>query len=452
MDSLVPQIIEKFKTAYGLKITDSGDMFLTEKNLLEFLMKLGRTAMGEVFQQLDRGYEGAVIAKDGRKYKFVGYRTTSLHGLFGMIEYKRAYYFSEQEGGGGYFPLDGKLGIQKRHTPGCQYFLSSFTGREAYQKSLDRFHEIFRPDATELISMRKALDMDAELGGRLESLRQQEIAQVFVAKRAVTKENAIEDVMAVSVDATKLRERGQEEISADGNKSYPSIWRDVKIGAVSSLGWDEKREEAFCSASSYVSAIEHADLFFKRLTVEMLRRAEDLKRLHVVFLADGAKWIWDRFIEIAPEHSTLILDFYHACEHVSGICKQLYGEQTPGYWKHFRSWKDMLTDGDIVTVLQELHEIRDAAEHAQNRDFIQGEINYFEANKDRMHYDRYRAMRLPIGSGTIESACKNVIGGRMKQGGMTWSEAGADGMLQIRSSIASGRHLQDFLATLDRAA
>jgi len=40
----------------------------------------------------------------------------------------------------------------------------------------------------------------------------------------------------------------------------------------------------------------------------------------------------------------------------------------------------------------------------------------------------------------------------MKQGGMTWSETGADGMLQIRSSIASGRHLQDFLATLDRAA
>ncbi len=32
----------------------------------------------------------------------------------------------------------------------------------------------------------------------------------------------------------------------------------------------------------------------------------------------------------------------------------------------------------------------------------------------------------------------------MKQGGMRWSEVGAQGMLQIRSSIASGRHLQDF--------
>ena len=108
-----------------------------------------------------------------------------------MIEYKRAYSFSEQEGGGGYFPLDETLGIEKRYTPGCQYFLSSFTKREAYQKSLGRFFEIFRPDATELISMRKSLNMDAQLGVRLESLRQKELAQVLVGKGAVAKENVI---------------------------------------------------------------------------------------------------------------------------------------------------------------------------------------------------------------------------------------------------------------------
>ncbi len=415
-------------------------------------MKLGRAAMGAVFQQLDTGYEGAVIRKDDRKYKFVGYRTTSLHGLFGMIEYKRAYYFSGQQGGGGYFPLDEKLGIQMRHTPGCQYFLSSFTGREAYQKSLDRFHEIFRPDATELISLRKSLDMDAELGLRLETLRQKEVAQVFKKKQFIAKENVIEDLMAVSVDATKLRQRGEEERIVDGKTTYPTVWRDVKIGAISSIGWDEKHQEAFCSANSYVSGIEHADEFFKRVTVEVQRRAGDLKKMHVVFLADGAKWIWDRFVEIAPQNSIFILDFYHACEHVSELCKKLYGEQTPEYWKHFKGWKATLWAGKVEKFLNELHAIRDIAEHRQYRDLIQGQIDYFTDNKTRMKYDAYRASRLPIGSGTIESACKNVIAGRMKQGGMTWSERGADGMVQIRSSIASGRLLKDFLLTLDRAA
>jgi hypothetical protein len=450
MDSLVAQIVASFKASYCLKITDSSDLFLVERNLLEFLMKLGRGVMGEVFQGLEKGYQGAVIRKEGRRHKFIGYRTTTLHGLFGIIEYTRAYYHSEY-GGGGYFPLDEKLGIQKRHTPGCQYFLSSFTGREAYQKSLERFHEIFRPDGTDLISLRKSLDMDAELGSRLEELRQDEIRQAFEEKQDVAKEAPIQGVMAVSVDATKLREWGQQ-LSVGGKTSYPITWRDVKLGAVSSIGWDEKRREAFCSASSYVSGIEHADLFFKRLTVEMQRRAKDLKRLQVVFLADGANWIWERFAEMAPAKSTFILDFYHACEHVSDVCKQLYGELTPKYWEWFKRWKATLFAGRIEEFLQELRLLRDAAEYRGHRDFLQGAINYFSENKQRMRYDKYRRMRLPIGSGTIESGCKNVIGGRMKQGGMTWSEEGAAGMLQIRCSIASGRLLKDFLATTDRAA
>lgn len=39
---------------------------------------------------MDNGYEGAVMRREGRKYKFVGYRKTSLHGLFGMIKKRSA--------------------------------------------------------------------------------------------------------------------------------------------------------------------------------------------------------------------------------------------------------------------------------------------------------------------------------------------------------------------------
>ena len=138
MDTLVAQIAEAFKTRYGLKITDGADLMFVERNLLEFMMLLGRGVMGEVFQGMQSGYEGPVIEVDGRKYRFVDYRSTTLHGLFGTVEYKRAYYHNSPEGGGGYFPLDKKLGVDKRHTPGCQYFLSSFTGREAYENYVKR--------------------------------------------------------------------------------------------------------------------------------------------------------------------------------------------------------------------------------------------------------------------------------------------------------------------------
>ena len=56
-----------------------------------------------------------------------------------------------------------------------------------------------------------------------------------------------------------------------------------------------------------------------------------------------------------------------------------------------------------------------------------------------MDYRRYRELGLPIGSGTVESACKNVVAARMKQSGMMWSLPGATGMLQLRASIKSRR-------------
>ena len=64
MDSLIPQIVENFKVSCGLKITDSSDTLLTERNLLEFLMKLGRGVMGKVFEGMEKGYEGAVLRKE----------------------------------------------------------------------------------------------------------------------------------------------------------------------------------------------------------------------------------------------------------------------------------------------------------------------------------------------------------------------------------------------------
>jgi hypothetical protein len=142
-----------------------------------------------------------------------------------------------------------------------------------------------------LISERKALDMDAQLGERLEQVRQEEIRQVFDEKGDVKSESPVEERMAVSVDATKVREWGEPQLKPDGTQSWPTLWPDAKVGAISVIGWDSRDQEAFCTASSYVSGIEHADFFFKRLTVEMNRRAANLKKLQVVFVADGANWI-----------------------------------------------------------------------------------------------------------------------------------------------------------------
>jgi hypothetical protein len=60
-------------------------------------------------------------------------------------------------------------------------------------------------------------------------------------------------------------------------------------------------------------------------------------------------------------------------------------------------------------------------------------INYYQTNRHRMRYPECRDQGYQIGSGTIESGCKRVIGTRLKQAGMTWT---VDGARQVSKSPA----------------
>ena len=80
----------------------------------------------------------------------------------------------------------------------------------------------------------------------------------------------------------------------------------------------------------------------------------------------------------------------------------------------------MLWDGAVDALISELQDLRDGPLRRTKGDAIQREINCFEHNRRRKDYPRYRGMRLPIGSGTVEkSGCKNVVAKRLKQTGMT---------------------------------
>ena len=161
-DLIVTQLLDCFKAVYGLKLDSPQSLLQAQQNLMEFVMGLGRKFENKMFVPGGTGYRGAMVEREDTRYRFVGNRATSIHGLFGMIRYPRAYYQGVGKKGKSWVPLDELLGIDKEHTPGLQYILSGFTAREVYQGSLEWFHQIFRPDGKDLISMRKSLDMDYE--------------------------------------------------------------------------------------------------------------------------------------------------------------------------------------------------------------------------------------------------------------------------------------------------
>jgi hypothetical protein len=69
---------------------------------------------------------------------------------------------------------------------------------------------------------------------------------------------------------------------------------------------------------------------------------------------------------------------------------------------------------------------------------------YLRNNLDRTDYPTDVANGWQIGSGVIESACKRVIGHRLKCGGMRWREPGTNALSHARSLYLSSDHRWEF--------
>ena len=468
---LIAELIRYCKSEFGVDLSPSSgprDLLAAELGLLKSLVRLGRAAMRHWCQQLGDGDRGARVTEGGVRYRRVGKRTKTIHGLFGWVRYVRVCYARVGGGGAGWAPLDDQLDAQRGYTPGCQYFMACFCGRQPYQESLDHFHEVFRADGKEKVSMRKAYQMTCAANQGLEQQRQQEITEYLEEHTRVAVQEPITDTMAVCIDAGKVPTRANEKVDEAGAKSYECQYRDAKVATVSAVhkpkdadepaatdelaaeDEDDQHDAVRLRNTSCVTGIEHADAFFPRIEVEMQRRSAQLAALTLVIIGDGAGWIWDRVSDLAERGQKVwhILDFWHACEHLATIARLLHGEGTAAFKESFKRWRGMLRSSRGAEVIEEFAKLRDSGEHPALRDDLQGEIDYFTANQQRMDYRRYRKLGLPIGSGTVESACKNVVAARMKQSGMMWGMPGATGMLQLRASLKSRRFRNDHEALL----
>jgi hypothetical protein len=89
------------------------------------------------------------------------------------------------------------------------------------------------------------------------------------------------------------------------------------------------------------------------------------------------------------------------------------------------------------------------AAHRQRGAAVEEAITDYTNNAHRLRYADYRARGLQVGSGSIESGCKQVVTARLKQAGMVWSLDGARAVAAVRTWLKSGRW-QDALALRPR--
>lgn len=182
--------------------------------------------------------------------------------------------------------------------------------------------------------------------------------------------------------------------------------------------------------SNYVAHLGgHHDFFDKVL--EMLPSLAPL-----VFICDGAKWIWNWIDEYFPE-SRQILDFYHCKEHLFAFAKILYPKEEKQAEKWVDACIDLLMEQKVEDLFTEIDQLP-----CNNKQVEKEKVklfNYLQNNKKRINYGLYKKEGLLYGSGAIESANRTVIQKRMKLSGQRWTLQGAQQMLNLRVCFKNGQ-------------
>ena len=160
------------------------------------------------------------------------------------------------------------------------------------------------------------------------------------------------------------------------------------------------------------------------------------KAKRVVFMGDGAPWIWNLAEEHFPQ-AIEIVDYYHAVEHLWGAGEALWGNRdtstaTKGWVRHNRR---LLKKGRVDLVIGAMERgqtQRSSCLSESAATTLRRNLDYFRTNRHRMQYDRYRRLKLPIGTGAVEGSCKFVVQSRFKKPGARWSESGLRKMLALK--------------------
>jgi hypothetical protein len=252
--------------------------------------------------------------------------------------------------------------------------------------------------------------------------RAQEQTQQRLAEPAVEREpqRAASPLAVLMVDGWMARFRG-EGWGKKRTKKTRVDWHEIKTG-VFYLQEQSARTEGgrgLVEGKVIVHWQGEAVELGRRLNWEAHRGGLGRAR-RTLFLGDGAPWIWnlqqDRWKEAMG-----LLDFYHGSQHLWNLGRAVQGEQEPGLSQWMEPRLHQLRHGQEAKVLADIAALKGSGGQAGKR--IRREQNYFAGHAGRMNYQWIGRHGWPIGSGAVESACRQKQC-RFKRPGQFWTQQG----------------------------
>ena len=246
--------------------------------------------------------------------------------------------------------------------------------------------------------------------------------------------------VVVSTDGgrVRLRENKRGPKTKKGRTRYNGEWREPKLLIVYVVDAQGKLEKSF---NPFIDGCIKGPAALFQMLESYLNTLCIQNADKVLFVADGARWIWTRIpglvrsLGLNPKRVFELIDFYHAVEHLSNVASLRKAWSA----KERKSWiskqRRLLLKGEGVSVVKAVKSIC----RGRNSKAIRRERNYFIRNERRLNYPLMKTLNLPIGSGGVESAVRRVINLRIKGPCIFWHKENAERILLLRSYYKAGR-------------
>jgi hypothetical protein len=348
-----------------------------------------------------------------------------------VVKLERAYYHCSRCGHG-VFPWDDVLGLGGSDlTRAAQEVVALAAATESFAVAADTLlRKMSGVRVSAATARRVAEAAGADIGRRLTA------GEVFGPRRDWKwhKDVDLKTCAYLSIDLTGVRMQGPGAIAAEGRMiAVAMVYNPVPEDR---RRWANPEGRAPAFQARYVAGMAGQ----AALGGPLQREAGRVGIHHAqkwIALSDGGAGLEDLIRTYFGRVDAVILDFFHAAEHLGELARALYPQDESGREDWLAEWCHRLKHEGGQAVLDRLRELLPGCAAAA-RETLSNLIEYIGNQVHRMDYPTYLSHGWGIGSGPIESACKTVIGKRMKGGGMRWGEGGADGICHLRAILCGG--------------
>lgn len=284
-----------------------------------------------------------------------------------------------------------------------------------------------------------------QIGAEVLATRTHDLEQYRAGKLVPGKQLAGKRV-GVAFDGGRTRTRKRVRKVRDkrtGKKRrvpYRTEWREPKLVIIFEL---DERGRMKRGTQPWIDGTFGGPDEIMELASMHLHRLGAAEAEQVVFLGDGAPWIWERVewvqrrVGLDGSRVVCVLDWCHAVHQVS-LALQLLGLDESERQRRYRQLRQWLRSGQWQRVVDELAgwgvDLPEESDYWTKLSYVEG-----HGLAGRLAYQTYRRRGIPIGSGAIESAIRRVVNLRLKSNGMLWLVENAEAVLVLRAAELTGR-------------